>query len=123
MLSLMPGLDLSNVRSLKLHYESSNVAEMTAKLSGIRSLHNLSSPMTKVPGGWIPDFSSRYFMADFPYGLAIIEEFASILDHPALNIKATMDWYRSVTGDLSELELSSYGIRSLEDIYSLYGRV
>lgn len=123
MLLLMPSLDLSNVRSLKLHYESATVPEMTAKLSGIRSLHGLSSPMTQVPGGWVPDFSSRYFTADFPYGLAIIEEFASILGYSAPNINATMDWYRSVTGDMSELELSSYGLSSLDDIYELYGRV
>jgi hypothetical protein len=116
----MDKLDLKNVRSLKLHYESDTVEAMTKKLCSIKSLHNLTSPMKQVEGGWIPDFKSRYFTADFPYGLAIIEEFADILDCDVPNIKETMGWYRSVTGDTSRLRLADYGIHTLEDIYGLY---
>lgn len=79
MLKIMDKLDLRNVRSLKIHYESDTVDAMTRKLSSIKSLHNLASPIKKVDGGWIPDFRSRYFTADFPYGLAIIEELAGVL--------------------------------------------
>lgn len=120
MLKLMDKLDLHDVRSLKLHYESDTVKAMTKKLSSIKSLHNLPSPMIRVEGGWVPNFNSRYFTADFPYGLAIIEELAAVLCFDAPNIKATMDWYRRVTGDLNQLELDTYGIHSLKDIYSLY---
>lgn len=120
MLTYMDKLDLKNVRSLKLHYESDTVEAMTKKLCSIKSLHNLTSPMKQVEGGWIPDFKSRYFTADFPYGLAIIEEFADILDCDVPNIKETMGWYRSVTGDTSRLRLADYGIHTLEDIYGLY---
>lgn len=120
MLKLMGKLDLHNVRSLKIHYESNTVEAMTKKLSSIKSLHSLASPMKQVEGGWVPDFNSRYFTADFPYGLAIIEEIAEILDFHAPNIKDTMDWYRRVTGNTERLNLGAYGIRSLEDIYRLY---
>ena len=120
MLGLMDKMDLSNVRSLKIHYESDTVEAMTKKLSGIKSLHNLLSPMKKVEGGWVPDFHSRYFTADFPYGLAIIEELAGVLGYDAPNIRDTMDWYRKVTGDTDRLDLGAYGIRSVEDIYGLY---
>ena len=91
MLMLMDKLDLHYVRSLKLHYESNTAEAMTKKLSSIKSLHNLASPMKQVEGGWIPDFKSRYFTADFPYGLAIIEELASVLRFNAPNIRETMD--------------------------------
>ena len=116
----MNKLDLSNVRSLKLHYESETVQAMTKKLCSIKSLHNLTSPMKQVENGWIPDFNSRYFTADFPYGLAIIEELAEVLDFATPNIKSTMDWYRKVTGDTNRLDLETYGICSIEDIYNLY---
>ncbi len=61
MLKIMDKLDLHDVRSLKLHYESNTVDAMTKKLSSIKSLHNLASPMKRVESGWVPDFSSRYF--------------------------------------------------------------
>lgn len=121
MLKIIDKLDLSEVRSLKLHYESDTVAAMTKKLCSIKSLHNLLSPMKQVEGGWIPDFKSRYFTADFPYGLEIIEELAGIIGFDAPNISETMDWYRKVTEDNNRLDLPSYGIRSIKDIYELYG--
>ena len=120
MLKLLDQLDLSDVKSLKLHYESDTVEAMTNKLKSIKSLHNLGSPMIKTDAGFIPDFKSRYFTADFPYGLAIIEELAALLDFDAPNIKDTMDWYRKVTGDTNRLDLAEYGITSKEDIYKLY---
>lgn len=113
-------LDLSGVRSLRLHYESDTAQAMTKKLRSIASLHNLKSPMKQVPGGWIPDFQSRYFTADFPYGLAILEGFADILGIAVPHIRETMDWYRFVTGDRHRLMLGDYGICSVEDIYDFY---
>lgn len=120
MLKLMDKLDLSNVRSLKLHYESDTAEAMTKKLRSIKSLRGLPSPMKRVSGGWIPDLGSRYFTADFPYGLAIIEELAGVLGYDAPNIRDTMEWYRRVMGDTTGFDIGKYGIHSLEDIYRLY---
>ena len=120
MLKKLDKLDLRNVRSLKLHYESDTVEAMSEKLRSIKSLHDLSSPMKRVDGGWIPDFSSRYFTADFPYGLAILEELADVLGCDVPNMKSTMSWYRKVTGDENRLELGAYGINNIDDIYALY---
>lgn len=121
LIKIMDKLDLSAVRSLKIHYESDTAEAMSEKLRSIKSLHNLLSPMKRVEEGWIPDFQSRYFTADFPYGLAIIEELAEILDYNVPNIKDIMNWYRRVTNDMSKLDLADYGIHSLNDIYRLYG--
>ena len=120
MCKMISDMDLTNVRSLKLHYESNTVDAMTKKMCSIKSLHNLTSPMKKVDGGWIPDFNSRYFTADFPYGLAILESMAVILGFDAKNIRETMDWYRKVSGDNSRLELKDYGIQKLQDFYTFY---
>ena len=120
MLPLMNKLDLEGVRSLKLHYESADAEELTKKMRSIKSLHDLSSPMIKIKDGWIPDFNSRYFTADFPYGLAIILEFATLLGCDVPNISATMDWYRKVTGDETHFALADYGILNIDDIYAYY---
>ena len=117
---LLDKMDLSYVKSLKIHYESNTAEELTAKMQSIKSLHNLTSPMKQVEGGWIPDFGSRYFTADFPYGLAIIEEICALLNYDAPNIRETMAWYRTVTGDNRRLELSDYNIRNVEDLYAFY---
>ena len=119
----MNKLDLHDVRSLKLHYESETIEAMTKKLSSIKSLHNLKSPMIQVKNGWIPDFSSRYFTADFPYGLAIIESLAEILKIDVPNIKKTMDWYYKVTGNTKSFNLKDYGINDLTDIYKFYSNL
>lgn len=120
MIRKMDRLDLSGVKSLRVHYESDTPEAMTRKLRSIRSLHNISSPMKQVEHGWIPDFSSRYFTADFPYGLAILEELADVLGCEAPSIHSTMDWYRKMTGDMNRLDLTRYGIHSVEDLYALY---
>lgn len=36
-----------------------------------------------VPGGYIPDFGSRYFTADFSFGLTILVQIADFLGVPA----------------------------------------
>ena len=116
----LPQMDLSYVKSLKLHYESDNVRAMTKKISSIPSLHNIRTPMKQVAGGWIPDFDSRYFTADFPYGLAIIEAFADVLKVDVPNIKDTLMWYRNVTRRDCIFDLGKFGICNEADIYKFY---
>ena len=113
-------LNLTYVRSLKIHYESDTVRAMTEKISTIKSLHDLSSPMIKSENGWIPDFKSRYFTADFPFGLAIIEEFANIVSVDVPNIHETMEWYKRVSGNKHYFKLSEFGLNTVNDIYSFY---
>lgn len=54
------------------YYESGDAKSLAAKLSGIEGFKGIYSPMKEVDGGWIPDFESRYFTEDFPYGLRYI---------------------------------------------------
>lgn len=114
-------LDLSEVRSLKLHYESTTVRTMTKKLCSIKSLQGLYTPMIKVENGYIPDFNSRYFTADFPYGLSIIAQLAKAVNVSVPYIRETLNWYYSVTGRNEEFHLSEYGICSYKDVINYYG--
>jgi len=54
------------------YYESTDAASLTKKLQSIEAFKGILSPMRKVGDAFVPDFQSRYFTEDFPYGLAII---------------------------------------------------
>ena len=114
-------LDLSQVKSLREHYESNSPEALTRKIQSISSLNKLCSPMKKLrDGNWIPDFESRYFTSDFPFGLAIIESIAELFEFNAPAIKHTMQWYRDITRDNNCFRLSDFGIDSTEKFYRIY---
>lgn len=48
--------------------------------------------MIKVDDGWIADFSSRYFIEDFPYGLKYIWQLAHKYDISCPNIDKVYAW-------------------------------
>lgn len=77
-MNLIDSLNLTNgsIKSLKDHYEINNPTELTKKIHSINAFKNIVSPMKLTPEGWIPDFESRYFTEDFPYGLSYIKEMA-----------------------------------------------
>jgi phosphorylcholine metabolism protein LicD len=56
------------------YYESTDAASLTQKLHSIQAFKGIKSPMKKVDGGYVPDFGSRYFTEDFPYGLQIVQQ-------------------------------------------------
>ncbi|HBA97838.1 MAG TPA: hypothetical protein DCZ23_07000 [Lachnospiraceae bacterium] len=76
--------------------------------------------MKEVKNGWVPDFESRYFRADFPYGLSIIEDIANIIRFDVPNIRETMNWYRNITCDNDLFRLTECGVYTINDIYELY---
>ncbi|WP_302384932.1 NAD/NADP octopine/nopaline dehydrogenase family protein [uncultured Adlercreutzia sp.] len=93
------GLDLSLVRPLKEHYESANAPALAAKISSIPAFKGLTSPMKEVEAGqWIPDFQSRYFRADFAYGLKAIRDIAALAGLPTPFMDDVYQWYISNTG-------------------------
>lgn len=86
--------DLSQVRSLKLHYESPDAPSMVAKITSIPAFKGLTSPMKEVtPGEWVPDFNSRYFHADFAYGLKAIKDIAALTGVDTPTINDVYAWY------------------------------
>lgn len=65
------------IPSLLDYYESSDAETLAAKLRSIKAFQNIVAPMKELQaGGWVPDFESRYFTEDFPYGLKYIVDLA-----------------------------------------------
>lgn len=112
--------DLSYVKSLREHYESKDAKQLTKKIRSIQGFKGLKTPAVSVGDKFAPDLQSRYFTADFPYGLAILLQIAEFAGVNAPNMRETMDWYYNVAGERSGFRYSDYGIRDYDDFVSLY---
>lgn len=72
-----PVIDMENdYESVLAHYGVSNYTELTLKIRSIPAFRTIKSPMREVDGGWVPDFDSRYFTEDVPFGTRTIQEYA-----------------------------------------------
>ena len=68
----------------------------------------------------IPDLHSRYFTADFPYGLNVIYQIGKIAGVDMPNIEGLLEWYDEIAIINDKLMLSDYGVTdpgSLRDFY------
>ena len=74
------------------YYESTDAASLAHKLQSIEAFKGILSPMKQVEGGYIPDFHSRYFTEDFPYGLAIVHRLTHKKGVPSPTIDRIYDW-------------------------------
>lgn len=111
---------LQYVKSLKDHYESYTIQAMTDKITSISSFKGLKTPSVEVEGGLIPDLHSRYFTADFSYGLSIIRQIANIAGVKVPNIDKLMSWYDGIAIENQEFDYKEYGIENYEQFKEFY---
>lgn len=78
------------------YYESSDAESLATKLRSIEAFKTIASPMKEVKGGWVPDFSSRYFTEDFPFGLRFIVDLAHKNNVPTPLLDKVYEWGCSV---------------------------
>ena len=116
----LPEFELQNVVSLREHYESPTVEALTKKISSIPAFKGLKTPMVACEKGLMPDLHSRYFTADFSFGLNIIKQIAEIANVKTPNINKTMEWYEVLTIEKKKFEYSDYGINNKEDLIKMY---
>lgn len=79
------------------YYESTDVASLTRKLRSIEAFKGILSPMKETAGGYVPDFHSRYFTEDFPYGLAIVHRLTHEKGVPSPTIDRIYEWGMAVS--------------------------
>lgn len=120
--SAMKEFDLSYVNSLKKHYESDTAEALTRKICSIQSFKGIRTPAVAVEGGFVPDLTSRYFTADFPYGLTIIKQIATFAEVDTPYIDKTLRWYQNVVGAHAEFQYKEYGINNYEEFIRFYNR-
>lgn len=112
--------DLSYVKSLMLHYESETAQQLTQKIKSIKSFRGLKSPCTHTELGLVPEFSSRYFTADFPYGLSILVQISGLLNLDCPNMQKTLDWYYNIVEKGDEFSFVDYDINTSSDLINFY---
>ena len=86
------GLSRGCIPTILDYYDSVDATSLTKKLHDIRAFQGLLSPMKEVAGGFIPDFSSRYFIEDFPYGMRFIVETAHRHNSNIPTIEMVYQW-------------------------------
>lgn len=74
------------------YYESHDAASLAHKLRTIPAFQGILSPMKEVEGGFLPDFHSRYFTEDFPFGMRFIIELAQEKGVQTPKIKEVYEW-------------------------------
>lgn len=111
--------DMTGVKALKIHYESKDSASLTSKIRSIKAFKGLLSPMKEISGEWIPDKASRYFCADFSFGLKIIRDIAELYSIDTPNIQSLWDWYTTFNHSDAE-KAFSIGDISKKDFESMY---
>lgn len=115
------GMKVDDIVPLLKHYESKNVTEMTAKIKSINSLKGLATPSKARPDGkLVPDLNSRYFTADFPFGLDILIAFADLTGTPCPHMLSVSDWYHNLTKTKREFDLGKFGIYDINDLKNFY---
>jgi len=118
----LPELRLHYVRSLREHYESPTAEAMKNKLRSIPAFRGITTPSVKVAGGYIPDLHSRYFTADFSFGLSIIKQIADFASVPVPHIDATLNWYEKIKVEDNAFRYADYGITNRDSLINFYSR-
>ena len=90
------GLADKSIQPLLTYYESHNASSLTRKIQSIKAFKGITAPMRQTPDGWVPDFGSRYFTEDFPFGLRFIVDLAHEHHVDIPNMERVLAWGLSV---------------------------
>lgn len=86
------GVCTEHLPTLLQHYGVNDAKSLTQKIKNIPAFATIASPMKLTDSGWVPDFSSRYFTEDFPFGLRFIYELAHQYHIDCPNIEKVYLW-------------------------------
>ena len=81
-----------SIPSILDYYESADAESLTRKIRSIEAFRDIKSPFRQAQGGFVPDFGSRYFTEDFPYGMRFIVECARERRSPIPIIEEVYAW-------------------------------
>jgi hypothetical protein len=89
-------MDMRDVESMQFRHGIRTPEELAQKICSLDRLKGLYSPVIKEDAGYVPDFNSRYFVSDFPYGIKIMIEVANLFDVPTPTMDTIWEWYKKV---------------------------
>lgn len=102
--SQCPGMEIGkDIIPVLDYYESKNATELTKKIQTIPAFRGVKAPMVRHKQGWVPDFSSRYFTEDVPFGTAPICCLAKQLNIQVPTLQSFVEWNTSVLNRFSSV--------------------
>lgn len=131
--------DFSGLQLLRYHYEidtiegSNDVERLTKKMQSLVFLKDFAPMKQTENGKWVPDFGSRYFLEDYPFGLAILKSFCKLCKVETPYMDKVLGWFDKkfktnyyidgqFEGDgVRALPVpQNYGINSISELSSFY---
>lgn len=95
--SVCPGMQVGkDIIPVTEYYEAPNALALTRKINSISAFKGILSPMRQAVGGWVPDFSSRYFTEDVEWGTAPICHYARTLGIETPVLDYFVHWTRDM---------------------------
>lgn len=87
------GIKKGVIPSVLKYYNSWDAKSLTRKISSIQAFQGIFSPMfLNREGMYEPDFKSRYFIEDFPYGLKFIYTLLHLKGIESPNVDRVYEW-------------------------------
>ena len=87
------GVKQGEILSILDYYESVDAESLTRKIRNIPAFQGILSPMViNQRGTYEPDFTSRYFTEDFPFGLAFVHRMTHEKGIPSPTIDMIYEW-------------------------------
>lgn len=100
------GLKQGSIPPILQYYESIDAESLTAKLRSIPAFKGILSPMKLDKyGKFVPDFESRYFTEDFPYGMKFIVETANKYSVNLQLINTVYQWGLNMANNTNRISL------------------
>ena len=94
------GVSEDSIPTVLRYYDSWDAESLTRKICSIPAFQGILSPMTQSDDGrYLPDFTSRYFTEDFPYGLKPIHSLCQSHGIHCPNIEKVLSWGMSRVKD------------------------
>lgn len=138
----LPMFDFSGIQLLRYHYEiaevegNTDVEKMTRKIRSLIYLKDYAPMKQTEDGHYLPDFGSRYFVEDFPFGLAILKGYCKLCGIETPYMDKILGWYdglfsaglyveeKFVGKGVKGLPVpQNYGINTLSELVAYYDKI
>lgn len=118
----LPEFDLRGVQALRYYYDGPDPKDITKTISNIKAFKGITSPVLVGDGYYVPDFDSRYFSADFPYGLAVLVQLGELTNTKTPQMNTVLDWYKKLCPEMEAFDFAMHGIKTREDLVKFYSK-
>ncbi|MCR1948260.1 NAD/NADP octopine/nopaline dehydrogenase family protein [Erysipelatoclostridium ramosum] len=95
-------MDMRDVESMQSRHNIRTPEELATRICSLDRLKGLYSPVIKTERGYVPDFDSRYFVSDFPYGIKIMITVADLFNVETPTMDKIWEWYKNLQPERAE---------------------